>query len=103
MCVFRPRLNNNDDNSYTFAKINSIQSQQSKVVHWFKIHFSKYFFTYNHFRVQEVLGGDRDVEKTDLSQLVYLEAVLKESMRVFTIVPVLARKLDRDVKLSELN
>ncbi|CAH0697237.1 unnamed protein product [Spodoptera exigua] len=50
--------------------------------------------------VQEVLGGDRDVEKTDLSQMVYLEAVLKESMRVFTIVPVLARKLDRDVKLK---
>ncbi|CAH1641658.1 unnamed protein product, partial [Spodoptera littoralis] len=50
--------------------------------------------------VQEVLGGDRDVEKTDLSQMVYLEAVLKESMRIFTIVPVLARKLDRDVKLK---
>ncbi|XP_026748056.1 cytochrome P450 4C1-like [Trichoplusia ni] len=51
--------------------------------------------------IQEVLGdGDRDVEKTDLSKLVYLEAVLKESMRVFTIVPVLARKLDRDVKLK---
>ncbi|CAD0205609.1 unnamed protein product [Chrysodeixis includens] len=51
--------------------------------------------------IQDVLGdGDRDVEKTDLSKLVYLEAVLKESMRVFTIVPVLARKLDRDVKLK---
>ncbi|CAH0597836.1 unnamed protein product [Chrysodeixis includens] len=50
--------------------------------------------------IQEVLGdGDRDVEKTDLSKLVYLEAVLKESMRVFTIGPVIARKLDRDVKL----
>ena len=36
-----------------------------------------------------------------MSKLVYLEAVLKESMRIFTIVPVLARKLDRDVKLSE--
>lgn len=47
------------------------------------------------------MGGDRDVEKTDLSKMVYLEAVLKESMRVFTIVPVLARKLDRDVKLSK--
>uniref|UniRef100_A0A2A4JSD1 Cytochrome P450 n=1 Tax=Heliothis virescens TaxID=7102 RepID=A0A2A4JSD1_HELVI len=51
--------------------------------------------------VREVLGdGDRDVEKADLSKLVYLEAVLKESMRVFTIVPVLARKLDKDVKLK---
>ncbi|PZC73210.1 hypothetical protein B5X24_HaOG200052 [Helicoverpa armigera] len=51
--------------------------------------------------VLEVLGDeDRDVEKADLSKLVYLEAVLKESMRVFTIVPVLARKLDKDVKLK---
>ncbi|CAD0205623.1 unnamed protein product [Chrysodeixis includens] len=51
--------------------------------------------------IQEVLGdGDRDVEKPDLSKLVYLEAVLKESMRMFTIVPVIARKLDRDVKLK---
>ncbi|CAH0597834.1 unnamed protein product [Chrysodeixis includens] len=50
--------------------------------------------------IQEVLGdGDRDVEKADLSKLVYLEAVLKESMRMFTITPVLARKLDKDVKL----
>ncbi|XP_075986358.1 uncharacterized protein LOC142983408 [Anticarsia gemmatalis] len=51
--------------------------------------------------LKEVLGdGDRDVEKQDLSQLVFLEAVIKESMRIHTIVPVLARKLDRDVKLK---
>ncbi|CAD0205615.1 unnamed protein product [Chrysodeixis includens] len=50
--------------------------------------------------IQEVLGdGDRDVEKADLSKLVYLEAVLKESMRMFTIAPVVVRGLDRDVKL----
>ncbi|CAD0205620.1 unnamed protein product [Chrysodeixis includens] len=50
--------------------------------------------------IQEVLGdGDRDVEKADLSKLVYLEAVLKESMRMFSIAPVVVRGLDRDVKL----
>ncbi|CAH2236848.1 jg12309 [Pararge aegeria aegeria] len=42
---------------------------------------------------------DRDVTKQDLSQLVYLEAVLKETMRIYPIVPVTARRLDKDVKL----
>ncbi|XP_038219474.1 cytochrome P450 4C1-like [Zerene cesonia] len=45
-------------------------------------------------------SDDRDVTKQDLSQLVYLEAVLKESMRIFPIVPVTARILDRDIKLK---
>ncbi|CAH0597833.1 unnamed protein product [Chrysodeixis includens] len=51
--------------------------------------------------IRKVLGdGDRDVEKADLSKLVYLEAVLKESMRMFTTAPAVARKLDKDVKLK---
>lgn len=45
--------------------------------------------------------SDRDVEKHDLCKLVYLEAVLKETMRVIPIVPVVARHLDRNVKLSK--
>ncbi|XP_028158646.1 cytochrome P450 4V2-like [Ostrinia furnacalis] len=52
-------------------------------------------------KLKDVFGdSDRDVEKHDLSQLVYLEAVLKESMRMYTIVPVLARRLDRNVQLK---
>ncbi|XP_045780271.1 uncharacterized protein LOC123877512 [Maniola jurtina] len=43
---------------------------------------------------------DRDVTKQDLSQLVYLEAVLKETMRIYPIVPVITRHLDQDVKLK---
>ncbi|CAK1577858.1 unnamed protein product [Parnassius mnemosyne] len=43
---------------------------------------------------------DRDVTKQDLSRLVYLEAVLKESMRLYSIVPVTARRLDKNVKLK---
>ncbi|KPJ21347.1 Cytochrome P450 4C1 [Papilio machaon] len=46
-------------------------------------------------------NDDRDVTKQDLSQLVYLEAVLKETMRVYPIVPVTMRWLDRNVKLSK--
>ncbi|XP_028162205.1 cytochrome P450 4C1-like [Ostrinia furnacalis] len=48
-----------------------------------------------------VLGdSDRDVEKHDLSQLVYLEAVLKESLRLYPIGPVLGRRLDKNVQLK---
>ncbi|KAJ8715364.1 hypothetical protein PYW07_009846 [Mythimna separata] len=51
--------------------------------------------------IQEVLGGNKDVEKMDLSRLQYLEAVVKESLRLFTVVPQIARKLEKDVKLSK--
>lgn len=53
-------------------------------------------------RLQEVFGNsDRDVEKDDLRKLIYLEAVLKEAMRLYTIVPITSRHLHQDVKLSE--
>ncbi|XP_045539866.1 cytochrome P450 4C1-like [Papilio machaon] len=51
--------------------------------------------------LHDIFGNDdRDVTKQDLSQLVYLEAVLKETMRVYPIVPVTMRCLDRNVKLK---
>ncbi|XP_069363041.1 cytochrome P450 4V2-like [Maniola hyperantus] len=43
---------------------------------------------------------DRDITKQDLSQLVYLEAVIKESMRIYPTVPLITRHLDQDVKLK---
>ncbi|CAK1594451.1 unnamed protein product [Parnassius mnemosyne] len=43
---------------------------------------------------------DRDVTKQDLSRLVYLEAVLKESLRIYPIVPVIARVLEKNIKLK---
>ncbi|XP_039760527.1 cytochrome P450 4C1-like isoform X2 [Pararge aegeria] len=49
----------------------------------------------------EVFGGtDRDVEKQDLSRLVYLEAVLKETMRYYVMAPFVGRFLDQDVELK---
>lgn len=45
--------------------------------------------------------SDRDAEKHDLCKLVYTEAVIKECMRVIPIVPIVARHLDKNVKLSE--
>ena len=54
------------------------------------------------FRLKYIFGDDdRDVTKHDLSKLIYLEAVIKESMRYFTIAPVTARILDKDVKLRK--
>ncbi|CAG4961539.1 unnamed protein product [Parnassius apollo] len=51
--------------------------------------------------LRNVLGDDdRDVTKQDLSRLVYLEAVFKESLRIYPIVPVTARRLDKNVKLK---
>ncbi|XP_059050485.1 cytochrome P450 4C1-like [Achroia grisella] len=51
--------------------------------------------------LQDVFGdSDRNVDKHDISQLVYLEAVLKESMRIHTIVPIVARRLDKNVQLK---
>nr|XP_034837116.1 cytochrome P450 4V2-like [Maniola hyperantus] len=58
--------------------------------------------------VQEKIGDelhnifgdkDRDVTKQDLSELVYLEAVLKETIRMYPLAPIIARKLDQDIKL----
>ncbi|KAI8423182.1 hypothetical protein MSG28_014231 [Choristoneura fumiferana] len=49
--------------------------------------------------ILEVLG-DRDVEKQDLPKLVFLEAVLKETMRLYPIAPFVGRRLTEDVQLK---
>lgn len=48
--------------------------------------------------LQQVLGSD-DVTKQNLSSLVYLEATIKETMRLYPIAPVVSRVTDCDVKL----
>lgn len=54
------------------------------------------------FRLKEVFGDTyREVEKFDLTSLVYLEAVIKESMRILPIAPIMARNVDRNLKLSK--
>ncbi|KAL0811343.1 hypothetical protein ABMA28_009753 [Loxostege sticticalis] len=51
--------------------------------------------------LEEVFEGlDRDVERGDLSRLVYLDAVLKEVGRLYPAAPVVIRYLDKDVKLQ---
>ncbi|KAF9409933.1 hypothetical protein HW555_010824 [Spodoptera exigua] len=50
--------------------------------------------------IKQVFPTDRDVDKDDLQKLVYTEAVIKESLRVFTTGPVTLRYVDKDVKLK---
>lgn len=53
--------------------------------------------------MRDVFGEtDRDVTQEDLPRLIYLEAVIKESMRVYPAVPAVTRNIKEDVKLSEL-
>lgn len=45
--------------------------------------------------------GNRTITFEDTIKPVYLDQVLKETLRLFAIGPVLTRKLQGDVKISE--
>ncbi|XP_030764328.1 cytochrome P450 4C1-like [Sitophilus oryzae] len=51
--------------------------------------------------VLEVIGPDRRVQYDDLQHFKYLERVVKETMRVFPIVPMIVRALDADIDIGE--
>lgn len=48
-----------------------------------------------------VPNREDDVAYDDLNKLDYLERTLKETMRLFPTVPVVARKVDADFQMSE--
>ncbi|KAG6449913.1 hypothetical protein O3G_MSEX006297 [Manduca sexta] len=51
--------------------------------------------------IQTVFGDtDRDVEKEDLSQLLYTEAVIKETLRMYPPAPFILRYCDKEVLLK---
>ncbi|XP_022827223.1 cytochrome P450 4C1-like [Spodoptera litura] len=51
--------------------------------------------------IQDIFENREEVIKHDLAKLVYLEAVIKEVLRVYNVVPMIARKLDKDIVLPK--
>lgn len=54
-------------------------------------------------RLKEVFGdSDRPMTVEDLPRLKYLEAVVRESIRLYPPVPLIVRKVTSDLKLRKL-
>lgn len=45
--------------------------------------------------------NDEGLSSKDLSELEYLERVIKETQRLFPIVPVILRKINEDIEVGE--
>ncbi|XP_061379365.1 cytochrome P450 4c21-like [Danaus plexippus] len=53
-----------------------------------------------HAEIMNILGDKPDVDKDDLSRMVYCEAVIYETLRMFPPIPTVMRYADRDLKLD---
>ncbi|XP_065300990.1 cytochrome P450 4V2-like [Dermacentor albipictus] len=56
-----------------------------------------------HEEIDSIFSGDmeRDVTIEDMKQLKYMECVVKESMRIYPPVPLIARNVDEDMQVGE--
>lgn len=54
--------------------------------------------------IDDVMGGDRERPPTmkELQEMRYLECVIKEALRLYPSVPLIARKIKEDVQIGEL-
>lgn len=67
---------------------------------WFK--YLKYFWLNLTFRIIDVLGEEESVTREHLSKLIYLEAAIKEAVRLYPIGPIVAREATTDIQLGRL-
>lgn len=54
------------------------------------------------FRIIDVLGEEESVTREHLSKLIYLEAAIKEAVRLYPIGPIVAREATTDIQLGRL-
>ncbi|KAF5292049.1 hypothetical protein FQR65_LT11315 [Abscondita terminalis] len=71
-------------NSFTFMMLGMYPEIQEKVYE----------------EVIDVLGPDKPVECTDLNKFQYMERVMRETMRMFPVGPMLPRTITQDIKLE---
>lgn len=45
--------------------------------------------------------SNEEIDQTGLKKLTYMDQVIKETMRLFPVIPVYARRLTEDTKLSK--
>lgn len=50
--------------------------------------------------VIDAIGNDKPVEYSDLPKLQYLEMVIKETMRIFPVGPIIVRAITGDIELD---
>ncbi|XP_063369330.1 cytochrome P450 4C1-like [Cydia amplana] len=50
--------------------------------------------------IMAVLGSSADLCKEDMAKLVYTEAVIKEVLRISPVTPIIARDIDKELKLK---
>lgn len=62
-----------------------------------------YMAMFYDFRLIQVLGPEREIEKEDLPKLVYTEAVIKETLGFLPTVPISPKHIVHDVKLSKFS